>query len=67
MIPASITDRFSAIPPVYAVTLPIIVAPWGYLSGWLFGTHLVGSDITAVWLTTVLLTVAVLLVVSLRS
>ena len=57
----------SDIDPVVAVCLPVAVAPFGYLIGSLFVSHLVRSEIEAVWLTTVALTALSLLVFSWRS
>ncbi|WP_255152882.1 hypothetical protein [Halorarius halobius] len=62
-----LTSRLSDIDPVVAMCLPIVVAPFGYLLGGLFITHLVRSEIEAVWLTTVALTVLSFVIVSWRS
>ncbi|KAB1196652.1 MULTISPECIES: hypothetical protein [Haloferax] len=59
--------RLSSIDPADAVSIPIVVAPFGYLIGSLFVTHLVGSESAAVWMTTVALTSLAFLVVSMRS
>ncbi|WP_224332600.1 hypothetical protein [Haloprofundus halobius] len=50
------SSRFSTIDPAVAVALPIAVAPFGYLVGYLFVVHLVASEAEAVWLTTVVAT-----------
>lgn len=52
-----LNGRLSAIDPVVAVCLPIAVAPFSYLIGSLFISHLIRSEIEAVWLTTVALIV----------
>lgn len=59
--------RLSDIDPVVAVCLPIAVAPFSYLIGSLFITHLVNSEIQAVWVTTVALIVLSFVVISWRS
>ncbi|WP_411968302.1 hypothetical protein [Haloferax sp. YSSS75] len=48
--------KLSSIDPVVAVSLPITIAPFGYLLGWSFGVHLFRSEAEAVLVTTVLLT-----------
>jgi len=50
-------SRLGTIDPVVGLSLPVLFAPFGYLLGWPFVTHWVGSDVRAVWLTTVALTV----------
>jgi len=58
--------RLSPLDPVVAASVVVAVAPVGYLLGWLFVVHLVPLP-TAVWLSTVVVSVAALLVTSLRS
>ncbi|WP_254532768.1 hypothetical protein [Natrinema gelatinilyticum] len=58
--------RLSDIDPVVAMSIPIVVAPFGFLIGSLFFTHLVRSEIEAVWLTTVALTVLSFFILSWR-
>lgn len=56
MPPVTPAPDLSDVPPVAAACLPVVVAPFGYLLGWLFVVHLVPSETTAVWLTTTALT-----------
>ncbi|RCU46456.1 hypothetical protein DU504_03515 [Haloplanus salinus] len=52
--------------PVTAASVVVAVAPFGYLLGWLALSH-VAPVATAVWLSTVLVSVVALLVASRRS
>jgi hypothetical protein len=58
-------SRLSALDPLTAASVVVAVAPIGYLLGWLFVVHLVPLP-TAVWLSTVLVSVLALLVVAAR-
>jgi hypothetical protein len=60
MVPT--TRSRETIDPAVAVSLPIAVAPFGYLFGSLFVTHLFSSETRAVWMATVALTSLTLLV-----
>ncbi|WP_313694864.1 hypothetical protein [Halorarum halobium] len=66
-VPGSERLSLSEVDPVVAVCLPIVVAPFGSLLGGLFVSHLLRSEIDAVWVTTAVLTSLSFLVVSLRS
>jgi hypothetical protein len=57
--------RLSPLDPVVAASVVVAVAPVGYLLGWLFVVHLVPLP-TAVWLSTVVVSVATLLVTAAR-
>lgn len=57
--------RLSPLDPVVAASVVVAVAPVGYLLGWLFVVHLVPLP-TAVWLSTVVVSVAALLVTAAR-
>jgi hypothetical protein len=57
--------RLSPLDPIVAVSVVVAVAPVGYLLGWLFVVHLV-PPATAVWLSTVVVTVAALLATAAR-
>jgi hypothetical protein len=61
----SVRSRLSPLDPVAAVSVVVAVAPVGYLLGWLFVVHLVPLA-TAVWLSTVVVTIAALLVTAAR-
>lgn len=61
------TADLSHIAPLEAATVVVATAPFGYLLGYLFTVHLVGSEPVAVWLTTVALAAVALLAVGLRS
>jgi len=57
--------RLAPLDPVTAASVVVAVAPVGYLLGWLFVVHLVPLA-TAVWLSTVLITVVALLATATR-
>ena len=57
--------RLAPLDPVTAASVVVAVAPIGYLLGWLFVVHLVPLA-TAVWLSTVLITVVALLATAMR-
>jgi len=57
--------RLAPLDPVTAASVVVAVAPIGYLLGWLFVVHLVPLA-TAVWLSTVLITVVALLATATR-
>jgi len=57
--------RLAPLDPVTAASVVVAVAPIGYLLGWLFVVHLVPRA-TAVWLSTVLITVVALLATATR-
>lgn len=63
----NIDERLSAIDPRVAISLPFITAPFGSIFGGLFTSHLVGSMIDGVWITTAVFTSLAFLVISLRS
>ena len=54
------------LPVVTAASVVVAAAPVGYLAGWLFTVHLVPSETTAVWLTTVAFAVVGLFVAARR-
>jgi len=58
-------DRLTPIDPVTAASVVVAVAPIGYLLGWLVVVHLVPLP-TAVWLSTVVVSVVALLVTATR-
>jgi hypothetical protein len=58
--------RFAPLDPVTAASIVVATAPIGYLLGWLLVSHVV-PVVTAVWLSTVLVSVVALLVTSRRS
>jgi hypothetical protein len=57
--------RLSSLDPATAASVVVAVAPIGYLLGWLLVVHLVPLP-TAVWLSTVLVSVLALLAVAAR-
>lgn len=57
--------RLSPLDPVTAASVVVAVAPVGYLLGWLVVVHLLPLP-TAVWLSTVAVTVLALLVTAAR-
>jgi hypothetical protein len=57
--------RLSSLDPVTAASVVVAVTPVGYLLGWLLVVHLVSLP-TAVWLSTVLVSVLALLAVAVR-
>jgi hypothetical protein len=57
--------RLSPLDPVTAASVVVALAPVGYLLGWLLVVHLVSLP-TAVWLSTVLVSVLGLLIVAAR-
>jgi hypothetical protein len=58
--------RLAPLDPVTAVSVVVAVAPLGYLLGWLLVSHVVPVA-TAVWLSTVVVSVVALVVTSRRS
>lgn len=61
----STRTHLSSLDPVTAVSVVVAVAPVGYLLGWLFVVHVVPLA-TAVWLSTVVVSVVALLVMAAR-